>query len=76
MTWMFDIASDKSKMDVYDATGQLITTKHNDGRGLHIPEDIKTVMRDEAEKARSNDNMRRWRDIYIQLADGDIAPKE
>jgi len=63
-------------MDVIDHNGTNITTIQNNGEGFKIPDDIYDIMRKEAEKARTNGDMERWRDIHIRLADDDISPKE
>jgi len=76
MTWNYDIADDGSEMKVIDSKGNLVETIQNDGSGFEIPNDVTSVMREQAEKARSNNNTERWRDIHIRLADNDIAPKE
>jgi len=76
MTWYYDIDANKESMDIIDHTGDIVTTINNDGSGFIIPDDVFTVMRSEAEKARSNNNTDRWRDIHIRLADDDIALKE
>jgi len=76
MTFYYKISNDGSDMTVYDHTGKEIKTRKNDGSGFTLPDDVCGVMRDEAEKARQNENMERWRDIHIRLADNDIAPKE
>jgi len=76
MTWNYDIADDGSEMKVIDSKGNLVETIQNDGSGFEIPNDVTSVMREQAEKARANNNMERWRDIHIRLADNDIAPKE
>jgi len=76
MTWHYQIAEDGSVMEIYDHSGSLIQSIQNDGSGFTIPDDVTTVMRDEAERARSKNNTERWRDIHIRLADNDIAPKE
>ena len=73
MTWHYQISDDGSQMDIWDHTGQLIKTLQNDGSGLTLPNDVTAVMRSEAEAARANNNMDRWRDIHIRLADDDIA---
>lgn len=74
MTWTYKII-DGSELEIYDHNDQKIKTIQNDGTGFVIPDDITDVMRDEAEKARSNSNMERWRDIHIRLADNDISRK-
>jgi len=74
MTWNYDI--DNGEMKVYDHNGDLVTTLENNGSGFTIPDDVSSVMRQQAEKARNNGNMERWRDIHIRIADDDIAPKE
>jgi len=72
MTWYYNISDDASGMDIFDHTGTIVKTQENDGSGFTIPSDIQRAMREEADKARSNDNMERWRDIHIRLADNDI----
>lgn len=74
MTWHYDIAGDNSSMDIYDHTGTLVATLSNDGSGFGIPDDVLDVMVDEAQTARTNANIDRWRDIHIRLARRDIAP--
>jgi len=74
MTWTYTTVDDGSHLEIYDHKNEKITTLQNDGRGFTIPTDIFDVMRQEAEKARQNGNMERWRDIHIRLADNDIAP--
>jgi len=76
MTWTYNITNDNSSMDVIDSNGTVVTTIQNGGSGFTIPDDVTSVMRDEASTARANGNMERWRDIHIRLADNDIAPKE
>jgi len=76
MTWYYELNDDNSKMNIYDQSDNLVKTLENDGNGFTILDDVCSVMRSEAEKARSNSNMDRWRDIHIRLADDDIAPKE
>lgn len=73
MTFTYDIATDGSSMDVVDHTGTVVRTLSNDGGGFRLPQDVCDVMREEAEKARSNGNMSRWRDIHIRLASNDIS---
>lgn len=77
MTWKYLIADDGSSMDIFDhtqdpSTDTPLETLQNDGSGFTIPDDIQTVMRNEAEKARNNNNTERWRDIHIRMAVNDI----
>lgn len=76
MTWTYVIDSDASHLTIYDHTGSKVKTIENDGSGFKIPTDVTDTMREEANKARNNNEMERWRDIHIRLADNDIAPKE
>jgi len=76
MTWEYYINTKKEQMEVYDHNGIMVGTVKKENSGYRIPQDITDIMRQEADKARSNANMERWRDIHIRLADNDIAPKE
>jgi len=76
MTWLYEIGADGDKLMVYDHNGNLIKTVSNDGDGFRFVEVVSDVMKSEAQKARNNDNMSRWRDIHIRLAAKDIAAKE
>jgi hypothetical protein len=40
MTWYYDIAADKSSMDIYDRDGNLDRTIQNDGAGLQPKESV------------------------------------
>jgi len=76
MTWTYEIEEDGGSMKIYDHNDTLMKTIENDGSGFRLPHDIFTVMREEAEKARSNQNTERWRDIHIRLADNDVNSKK
>lgn len=76
MTWEYNIGDGGSSMDVYDHEDTLVDTVQNDGSGLTIPDDVLTVMRDAAEQARAEGDMKRWRDIHIRMAADDIAERE
>jgi len=76
MTWTYALTDDGGSMDVFDHTDTLVATIQNDGSGFKSTEEVYSVMRAEAEKARDNENMERWRDIHIRLAADDVAPKE
>jgi len=75
MTWMYELVNGSDKLIIYDHNDEKIVEKKNDGSGFHLPEDITNTMREEAEKAREKDNMNRWRDIHIRLADNDFILK-
>lgn len=72
MSFKYKIVDGGGEMEVYDHEGSLVATITNDGSGFRIPDRVISVMRDEAEKARSNNNTKRWRDIHIRLATSDI----
>jgi len=76
MTWHYTTVNDGSEMVIYDHTGTEVTRLQNDGSGFLLPDDVTDVMRDEARKARTDNDTSRWRDIHIRLADNDIARKE
>jgi len=76
MTWTYSINKEKKQMEVYDHNGDMVGAVPKGDSGYRTHADVTQIMRQEADKARSNGNMERWRDIHIRLADDDIARKE
>jgi hypothetical protein len=62
-------------MVIYDHNENEVKQIQNDGTGFQPVDEVQIAMREEAEKARNNGNMERWRNIHIRLAGDDIARK-
>jgi hypothetical protein len=75
MTLKYEISDDMQELKVFDHNGNLIKTVQNDGKGFNIPQDIKDIVFDEAEKVQSNGNIQKWRELHLRLASDKIKEK-